>query len=558
VTHTRPDNQRGIHATRWHSAGLGALLLASCTGTLGDDAASQDGKGPQGALDCTQPTPGERALPRLTAAQYARSVQRLFGSDVSLGDEYPKSQSGKNVFRTDADANVVTLDGALGIQAAAERVAAEVTTDLTALLGCEPSGAADDSCIRGFVEDLAKRAYRRAPTEQEVQRLSDLYAVVLTNLSEPRAGIRSVIEAVLQSPQFLYLVEELPADTPSGTVVPVGGQHLANRLAYLFTDAPPDEALLARAESGELEDPAVVRAEAERLLNEYGLESVLHTFFHDWLHTSRIDEVEKSQELFPAFGALRPSMETQLTRFASQVFQSGGRIADLLTTTRIPLDAALASFYGASAPEEDWSPVELGPARAGLLTLPIFLASHANSATTSPVARGAFIRESLLCQHLVPPANVDINLPVSKPGESVRQRLATHASDPSCANCHRLIDPPGFALENYDAIGQWREEEETGAPVDASGELVGAGSAEGDFSGPADFIPLLATSDLVAECFARQWLRFSLRRQDTRQDACSVAVVQDAVVEHEGSLRELLLALTQTDAFLYRSIPEAE
>ncbi len=558
---------------------IGALTLLACEGALGagsggaatrddlengrggagsgDGDAFGDGDGDVGsALDCDAPMVEPRVLPRLTSRQFALSVNHVFERGIDVGDTFPESTLGAG-FRTAADANIVSADGAMGILEAAERVSEQLTQDVTDTLGCTPDASNAEPCVSEFIVLLLDRAYRRAPTEEEVARLSTLYETVAP-ASTPREGVRAVIEATLQSPQFLYQVEQVPDGASAGEIVRVEGRLLANRLSYLLAERPPDEALLELAESGELDDPDVVAEQARRLVAEYGTGELVADFFEDFMRIDRLALVEKDIELFPQFGDLEPHMREQFRRYVSGAFSSSSTLAELLTSTRIPIDEEMAEFHGVGAPGEGWETVDLGPERPGLLALPLFLAAQSNSATTSPVARGAFIREALLCQELTPPAGIDINLPPSRPGESVRERLATHASDPSCSTCHSLIDPPGFSLENFDAIGGYRTHEETGVPVDASGELIHIGDGGGPFDGAQEMISMLADSSLVQDCFARQWVRFSLGRHDTESDACSVATVRDHFDAAGARLDEVLVAITQTDAFLYRVIPEVQ
>lgn len=533
---------------------LAGVLGLGCDAQLGAGARSDDAgstTSDKSQAQCTESSPGESGVRRITALQYHKAVESLFGS-VEFVDSFPKSQLGKG-FRSDADANIVTLDGAAGIQTAAESIAANVSEDWQSLTGC--SQASDEACITDFIRDLTRRAYRRPATTGESTRLQQIYDEIRVSIDAP-AAVRSVVEVVLQSPESLYIVETIPEGASTGDVVERDAWSLASRLSFLIAHAPPDEELLALAESGALNDVAVIREQTLRLLDEADLRPLLSGFFHDWLETWHLDEVDKNPDEYPHFERLRPQMEEQLTRFAQNWAKEGGSVVDLLTSTQIPMTTDLAAIYEVTAPQDAWSTVTVDGARQGILTLPVFLAAHANSASSSPVKRGTFVREGLLCQDLVPPAGIDVNLPVSKPGQSVRERLATHASDPSCAGCHDMIDPPGFALENFDAIGKWRTEEETGAPVDASGELIRAGSASGSFDGPDEMIAILAQSDLIAECFAEKWVHYLLSRAPETQDACTTAQVQQAARESGGDFRSLLLAMTTSDALLYRRIPE--
>jgi hypothetical protein len=241
------------------------------------------------------------------------------------------------------------------------------------------------------------------------------------------------------------------------------------------------------------------------------------------------------------------------------VWELDGTLTTLLTTSTAVVNGPLADLYGVDGPEaaDEWATVELDPTqRAGLLTTAGFLASHANAMTTSPVARGAFVRNQMLCQVLLPPAGLVIQLPPFDPDVSGRERLAQHRADPACSVCHDLMDPVGFGLENYDAIGQWRTTEGNDLPIDASAELAEAGEVAGAFVGGVELANKLASSEIVRACVALQTFRAAAGREEAAADDCSVVQTEERFLESGADMRELLVALTQTDAFLYRVIPD--
>jgi hypothetical protein len=202
----------------------------------------------------------------------------------------------------------------------------------------------------------------------------------------------------------------------------------------------------------------------------------------------------------------------------------------------------------------DFEPVALDPARrAGFLTHASVLSVLAKPDQSSPVHRGKFIRERLLCQTLPPPPNdVEIKPPAVRPGIPTRRRFEQHSADPSCSGCHLLMDPIGFGFEHYDGVGLFRERDQ-GAPVDASGEILGSGDADGPFDGAVELAHRLAESEEVRSCVVMQWFRFGYGRAEQADDQCSMAELERAFAESGHNIKALLLALTQTDAFRYRS-----
>jgi hypothetical protein len=204
---------------------------------------------------------------------------------------------------------------------------------------------------------------------------------------------------------------------------------------------------------------------------------------------------------------------------------------------------------------EGFERVSLDPKqRAGLLTQASLLAVNAKPNQSSPVHRGKFVRERLLCQPLPPPPNnVNIQPPDVDPKATTRQKFAQHSSDPYCAGCHKLMDPIGFGFESYDGIGQFRTKDH-GLPVDASGELTGTRDSDGKFDGAIELAARLGDSAEVRECVATQWFRFGYGHGEEKADSCAMSQLQDAFRAADYNVKELLVALTRTDAFRYRNV----
>jgi hypothetical protein len=236
------------------------------------------------------------------------------------------------------------------------------------------------------------------------------------------------------------------------------------------------------------------------------------------------------------------------------IFDGEGDLSTLFTAPYTMANAQLAEFYGVTGPSgAELEKVELDPAqRAGIFTHASVMAINAQSNQTSPVFRGKFVREKLLCQILPPPPDdIDINPPAVDPEATTRERYEAHTTDPACAGCHNMMDPIGFGFENYDAVGLYRTKEGT-LPVDASGEVVGADDADGEFVGAVELAKQLAESDTVRQCVVTQWFRFGYGRAEEKADDCTMDVLNEAFAASEWKIEALLLALTQTDAFVYR------
>jgi Protein of unknown function (DUF1592)/Protein of unknown function (DUF1588)/Protein of unknown function (DUF1585)/Protein of unknown function (DUF1595) len=543
-----------------------AIALGGCVGKIGS---SGSDAGPLGAPaapgaggtssgvggngsglatgDCATPQAGSERIQRLTPTEYARSLRVLLGNDALEP-------------LLDADREpIATLDAVRKWYNAADAAVRSEAAWLRSYGSCEPES--DDTCAAQLYESLAERAFRRPLKDDERQWLASSWAALPAKASAV-ARLEVMSELILQSPQFLYLYSE---GTPVGAVNVLDGYARAERLAYFLWDAPPDAELLAAAAGGELDGREGMRAQAERLLADERAKPVLRSFLAEWLELDgatilpSLEETPKDAKLFPGFdAALRQSMRRELEELMDHVmFEADGSLEELFTTTRAYVNAPLAELYGVNGPAsaDDWAWVDLDPTeRAGMLTRAGFLAVHASQSVTSPIRRGVYLLKEVLCVKLPsPPANVD-NTPVEVTGgeiTTVRQATLQRTGNPSCGACHTRINELGFAFEHYDAIGRWQDEEaQTGAAVDASADLSKTGSSlEGTVDGALELSQRLARSPEVASCATEKWFQIALRRSPVELDACSVRQIQ-AKTSETRSIRELLLALVESDAFL--------
>jgi hypothetical protein len=488
--------------------------------------------------------------------EYDNTLRDLLGDDSRRSSAFPPDER-LSIFSNDADAQTVTRLLAEGYRNAAEGAGARALANLGSLLPC-PIETADDACINTFIDDFGTRAFRRPLGDDD---RADLRAAYDAGAAEgdARTGISSLIEVALQSPEYLYRVEvdrtTAPASGP--TVVPVSSWELASRLSYLFWGTMPDAALFAAAQAGELATSAGVRAQAERLLADPRARVTFARFYEEFLELDQLDDLEKDPSIYPTF---EPSIRTAfrgetLTFIDSVVWDGDARLSTLLTAPYTFVNGKLAAFYGmAPVDGTTFRRVDVDPARrGGLLTQGAFLATRAKFDQTSPVLRGKFVRERLFCTTPdPPPANLAIRAPDLDPRLTTRQRYAQHSSDPFCAGCHHLMDPIGLGFEPFDGVGVWRDTE-SGQPVDGSGVLTET-DVDGTFNGVRDLERRLAGSPDVERCTTNQWFRFTQGRADTAADACSLDILGQSFHASGGDLRKLLVALTQSDAFRYRTV----
>jgi hypothetical protein len=235
------------------------------------------------------------------------------------------------------------------------------------------------------------------------------------------------------------------------------------------------------------------------------------------------------------------------------IFDGEGDLWTLLTAPYSFMNGELAAYYGVEGPAEGWDRVEMDPARyAGIMTHASILATNAKANQTSPVHRGKFVREQLLCQILPPPPDdIDIVPPDLDPNLTTRERFAEHSENPYCAGCHHLMDPIGFGFEHFDGIGRWRDME-NGIAIDASGEITNSADVGGTFDGVTELAYRLGASRQVGECMTRQWFRYANGRGETPDDECTMEHLFESFEGSDRNIRELLVAITTTDAFQYR------
>jgi hypothetical protein len=439
---------------------------------------------------------------------------------------------------------------------AAEQLAANAVADLPSLLPCDPATDGEDACARELIADFGLRAWRRPLEAAEVDGLFGLYTAT-KELDGFEASIELVVAAILQSPYFLYRPELGRVAAGEGGIVPLTGHEVATRLSYLFWDSMPDDELFTAASAGDLTDPEGIAEQARRMLLDARAQGATRNFFRQYLGLLNIEEVGKDETMYPQWSpAIARKMRSESLAFIDHVLWEGdGRFETLLTGSFTFVDEELAGFYGLEGVTgTELVRVELDPSqRAGMLTMPGVLAMNSNANQSSPVYRGKFVREQLLCQHLPnPPDELVVVPPDPDPGLTTRQRFDQHRTDPSCASCHQLMDPIGFGFEKYDAIGMWRETENDGLAIDDSGEIVGTADADGAFNGAVELADRLAGSAQARGCFTTQWFRYGMGRAESAADECALAEVYEAFEASDGNVLDTIVAITRTDAFRYR------
>jgi len=422
-------------------------------------------------------------LKRLTQTQYTNALTELFGDALVLPTSLEPDQSVDGLLVVGSSVTSVSPRGVEQYEEAALDVAEQVTTDPTlraALIPCTPDGAFDDGCAGEVLSALAPRAWRRPLTERELDKLVDLAGVAGATMDDFYVGLSFAINAVLQSPHFLYRIELGEDDPDRPGYRRYTDWEMASRLSFFLWNTLPDAELNAAAAAGELSDDDGIAAQVDRMLADPKARAGLRNFFTELYHLYDLDRLSKDPEVFLYMSDdIGPSSrEETLMNIEQVVFEEDGDWRDLLISERTFIDRTLAAIYNVQAPaSEGFAEVWLDPAdgRRGLLGQVSLLSLYAHATSTSVTRRGIFVRETMLCQVIPsPPANVDTSIPeADAAAPTMRDRVATHLEDPSCASCHLLTDPIGLGLENFDGLGLWRETENS-VDIDASGDLDGA------------------------------------------------------------------------------------
>lgn len=419
--------------------------------------------------------------------------------------------------------------------------------------GHEP-GTHTDACATKIVGDLARRAYRRPVTSQEVERLSGLVALAKKQGDSFEEGICLAVQAMLISPHFLFRIEFGAQTGRTDDATPIGDYEMASRLSYFLWSSMPDEALLQAAAQGRLRKPEGLAAEVRRMVRDPKSRALVENFAGQWLELRKLESVKPDTDRFPDFEEyLRLSMRRETELFFGSILREDRSLVDFLDADYTFLNERLARFYqipGVKGPAFQKVSLAGNAQRGGLLTQASVLTVSSYATRTSPVLRGKWILENILNQP-PPPAPPGVpNLDDSKVGSaaSLRQQLEEHRKNATCASCHSRMDPLGFGLENYDAIGNWRTKDGN-FPIDSAGVLPDGRS----FQGPAALKGILKSDrNAFAECMTEKMLTYALGRGLERYDKPVVKSIAKNVATADYRFSQLLIEIVNSLPFQKR------
>ncbi|MCA9542155.1 MAG: DUF1592 domain-containing protein, partial [Myxococcales bacterium] len=515
----------------------------------------QGGAGGEGGAPMWAAPPAAKPLQRLSRVEYAHTLGDLLAADApALIEALPPDVESLG-FDNQAESQAVPTLLAERYLEVAEQLADEAVTR-PEVVACEAPSAPED-CARAFLAAFLPRAFRRPITADELDRFVETYALGAAE-GDHAAGLSFALVHALLAPPFLYRLEDegAPVERGDGSVeVPVGAYGMANRLSYALWRTMPDDVLFAAAAADALHTPEQIRAQAERLLADPRAEAMWADFFAQWTGIDQLATVEKDAAMFPEFDAARAGLRAETEAFALDVvFGDDPRLATLLTADHAFASPETAALYDVDPPDAALTRVALDPTvRAGLLTQPAVLAVHAQSTRTSPVLRGHFIRESLLCGGVPePPPGTNTSVPLIDPQNPNfdDDPFAETMINPECLGCHRLMNPLGWALEGFDAIGRYAPDRR-GRPISTAGELYRS-DVDGPFDGPRALAERLAGSAQVHACVATHWFRFAHGHAERPGDRPALEGLIDDFTASGGDLHQLLLDTTTADTFRLR------
>jgi hypothetical protein len=511
--------------------------------------------GELGRVECgSNQDPGRVTIRRLNRAEYNNTIRDLVGVKFRPAKDFPADDVG---YGFDNIGDVLSLPTLLMEKylAAADqvvKVAFQSPEARKRILIARPQGKDRKPAARKILENLARRAFRRPVTSQELDRLVGLTALAEKNGDSFETGIQLALKAILISPHFLFRFELDREPHNPKAVHPISEYELATRLSYFLWSSMPDEELFRQARAGTLRKN--LQAQVRRILKDPKAHALAENFAGQWLQTRNLQTVNPNPGQFPTFTKeLRADMLRETELFFEAVRTEDRSILDFIDADFTFLNARLARHYGIKGVRGDlFRRVKLTDGvRGGVLTQASILTVTSNPTRTSPVKRGKWILENILGTPPPPPPPDVPELKEDKAAVlsgSLRQRMDQHRKDPRCATCHQRMDPLGFGFENFDAVGSWRTKDGK-FPIDPSGTLPGGKT----FKGPAELKKILkARAGDFSRCLAEKMLTYALGRGLEFYDKCAVDAIVKRVARDKYRFTALVLAVCQSDPFQKR------
>lgn len=499
-------------------------------------------------------SPGTEPRMRLiTTDQYINTLMYVFGSSVRTQGEFSPPERTDGLLANGSAVAGLSSSQLEQFQRAASSVAAQVVNEehRSYLIPCKPESAdaADNACAAEFLAQTGRLLFRRALRDEEINSYVEFAEAGAESLNDFYAGLAAALEGMLISSDFLFVVEMAEPDPDDPDQMRLDAYSLASRLSFFFWDANPDKELLNAAESGELQTKEGRVQAIDRMLASPRLVSGMRAFFDDMFAFDDFNTMSKDPLIYPSFTSVTAvaAREQTLRTVINHLIVDEQDYRDLYTSRSTFISPELAVLYDMPAPT-GWTPYTFpeDSLRAGLLTQISFLTLHAHPGRSSPTLRGKALREVLLCQHVPPPPpNVDFaslqNPDLHYPTQ--RDRVAAHLESPSCAGCHKITDPMGLALENFNGEGRFQETE-NGVLIDATGNLDGV-----EFENVVGLGEALRNNPALPSCLVQRLYSYGSGGATGAEENNILAYFNELFEEKGYRLPELLRTMASSDSF---------
>jgi len=550
---------------RWIATGVLATLGVAAAGVALNVA------GVFGSGSVKGYTPPEASIARITADQYRTIITDAFGPAIDLGGRFEPDLRIDGLLSVGASSVSVTAAGMEQYDTMADAIAEQVVVNMAnrqVMLPCEPASAnaPDDACAAEFLAAAGELLHRRPLSKDELDAYVAAVRHAATALDDFYAGLSMSLSAMLSSPHFLFRVPVVEPDPDRKGGYRLDAWSKASRLSFFLWNSAPDRRLLEAAGNGELHTRRGLARQVERMMASPRIEGGVRAFFSDMLQFDKMESLSKDGTIFPQFSRreVQDAQEQTLRTLVDLLLTREGDYRDIFTTKETFLTPSLAAIYrvpvahdGPNGGVEEWVPFEF-PAddpRAGVLTHVSFTALHSPAGRSSPTDRGKALREIMMCQNVPPPPpDVEFNLvqdtddPTHK---TVRERLLAHATVPSCAGCHKIMDPMGLALENFDGAGEYRVNE-NGVPIDTTGELDGV-----QFANPAGLGEAVRNNPAIPQCLVQRLTAYAFGNTPSSGQKAFIRELQNHFERSGYRLPAVMKKLALSPEFYQAAPPSA-
>ena len=507
--------------------------------------------------------PGPYVMRRLTRTEYGNTLHELYGVDRTITENLPEEVIGEGYINSISPMqSELFLDIANKVVSQVMAGKGQVPNQLQIKLFGEhpPEGADLREAARRVARFLTREAYRRPASKAELDTLVDIFDLGRENKMTYTESLGFMLKAVLVSPQFLFITPASESK-PDDKIVRIDDYQLASRLSYLLWSSPPDAELSGLADKGDLSKSDVLRAQAERMLKDPRSQALFDGFGAQWLHVRGLEKLAFDTKEFPYMTTeIRKAMFQEARLFFGSILSENQSVVRFVDSDYTFMNEPLAKLYGleGSVKGLNMRRVKLQNSnRGGILGMPAVLATTSFPNRTSPVKRGVWVLEQVLGER-VPPAPPNVPELAEQEGKSIegltlRQRFELHQSEATCANCHKVLDPIGFGMENFNAVGKWRNNNELGNKIDSVGKLPNGKT----FSSPAELKKLLAEEEpKIARNITERFMAFALGRQLEGYDEIIVDRLMKKISRDNYRLKTIIVEVVTSYLFTHRRVKE--